>query len=137
LYDNIFQADSYKLFDKILTYNNNFQQMLYSMKRNLLLTCFGLFLISGLFGQEIKFKCTVDSAIINKNISYSIAIEITGDSPYNIYLYDKYPWNGGIELKREENFYTPFYKFSNLPKGNYFIVLKNDEYSASKSLKIK
>jgi hypothetical protein len=96
--------------------------------------------MTGLFGQEpnINFTYKVDSTVINNNVAYSISINIiSGNYPINIYLFDKVPWNGGKEIKKEENNYVSSYTFSKLPKGNYFIVLKNNESAASKSLKIK
>jgi hypothetical protein len=109
------------------------------MKKIILLSCFSIFLLSGLLGQEVDFKYKVDSTK-STNQTYSISIEIIkGNGPYTLYLFQGEPWKGGIEIQKINSGFSKTYKFQNLTKGTYYFIVQsgNEDITSGKTIKIK
>ncbi len=111
------------------------------MKKILLLACFGLFLVNGLFAQEIDFKYKVDSTLTNPK-QYSITVTVTkGTGPFNIYLYEGLPWKGGILSQSRIDQKESAFVFKNILPGKLYLLsveLKNNEEAVvRRSLRIK
>jgi hypothetical protein len=110
------------------------------MKRNLLLACFGLFLMSGLFGQEpnINFTYKVDSTSINNEVQYNITITLTTLTTPVIYeLFDKSPDEGGKSLQYSGVTNSTKYTFTNVSgKRNYLVYVYNENKNYYRGKKI-
>lgn len=111
------------------------------MKKILLLVCFGLFLVNGLFAQEIDFKFKVDSTLTNPK-QYSIIVTVTkGTGPFNVYLYDGLPWKGGVLLQSRMGESNTIFIFKNILPAKLYLLsveLKNNEEAVvRRSLRIK
>jgi hypothetical protein len=105
------------------------------MKKLILIACFTIFWFSGVFAQKLDLSYSVDSVKKNSTFLYSLKIEIkNGSAPFNLYIYNKEPWDGGKPIKVEENYTLYYYSFTNLEKGQYIIIVKSKDEIITKKI---
>lgn len=121
---------------KILTNSLIYQQKPGSMKRILLLACFGLFIMSSLFAQEIDFKYKIDSIQVNKgDVKYTITIQIiSGEGPFSVGVYEDHYKEGLVALDTRERVIANTVKLEFVGRKHCLIFVRSKMKSAIKPL---
>lgn len=92
----------------------------------LLLT--GLSGLSVLKAQETKVSINIVNVTGTGNADGKIEVIINEGIPsFTVYLFDKAPWKGGTELKRQENVIERQVSFDKLLPGNYYIIVEDSQ----------
>jgi len=105
--------------------------MPYSMKRYLLLACFGLFFMSGLFGQDVDFIVKIDTvSITSKTINLTVVVN-AGQPDFSVYLMDNVPYQGGKVTSYGKKIDTRTYFFSDIKMQNFYVCVMDEKKSLS------
>jgi hypothetical protein len=120
---------------KILTNSLIYQQKPGSMKRIILMACFGMFLLSGLFAQEIDFKYKVDSIKVNGSVKYTVTLNIVkGEGPFSIGIYEDRLKDGLIPLDTKEKIINSIVTLEFSGRKPCLIFVRNKTKSTIKPL---
>ena len=93
-----------------------------------------ILLFTGLTGhsvlkaQETGITLTIVNSSGTGNADGKIEVTIDeGIPPFTVLLFDKAPWKGGTELRRQEYVNNRGVSFEKLLPGNYYIIIEDSE----------
>lgn len=99
---------------------------------NKILAFVAMLLLTGLSGlsvlkaQDTGITVNITNATAADNADGKLEITIDEGTPsFTVYLFDKAPWKGGSELRRQENVNSRYVSFDKLLPGSYYIIVED------------
>jgi len=105
---------------------------------NKILAFVAMLLLTGLSGlsvlkaQDTGITVNITNATAADNADGKVEITIDEGTPsFTVYLFDKAPWKGGRELRRQENVSNRYVSFDKLLSGSYYVIVEDTDKNPS------